>query len=53
MYSLTTLNRNVKMIKKQPKDKEPERPPWRATLSATAKVDRNALLKAKLLDASR
>lgn len=42
--------RNVKTVKKPGKDKEPERPPWRAT---TAALDRNAMLKAKLLDASR
>lgn len=40
---------NNKLVKKP---KEIERPPWRST-ATVPKVDKNALLKAKLLDASR
>lgn len=40
--------------KKQSKEAEKERPPWRsATTSTQPEAKRNALLKAKILDASR
>lgn len=38
----------------QDKDAESKRPPWRAvSISTLPKPDKNALLRAKLLDASR
>ncbi|GAB0097695.1 hypothetical protein DMENIID0001_133610 [Sergentomyia squamirostris] len=39
--------------KKDTKDAEKERPPWRATAKPIKEPNTNALLKAKLLDASR
>lgn len=43
-----------KALAKKPDPKDPERPPWRSVANVTPiKVNKNALLKAKILDATR
>lgn len=51
LISRSTVVVPPKPIKKVPK--EPERPPWRASAAPPIKVDKSALLRARLLDASR
>lgn len=47
-------NRRTKPNRKLSKESDKERPPWRTVITAPpAKINKNALLKAKILDATR
>lgn len=57
MYFVTVFfffNRSASKSNRKSKDAEKQRPPWRTVIIAPPqKVNKNALLKAKILDATR
>lgn len=54
-FSFSSITRQTKTVRKPSKEiQKDERPPWRTVIKAPPlKVNKNALLKAKLLDVTR